>query len=236
MRIVLTLLTLLLVVAVGVSAALLLRSCGLRLPFTQTVIGACEEPALVALRADLALVDQANADLAGQVGALEQRLAGLVCEADPPALPPPPPPPPPPKPPAKPKTPSGLSPNAFDGRDMAVMEGCWQLSSDYAVRDINTGRITRFKYWRICFDKNGNGTEQMRATNGARCNGRLTGRMPGNGTLTMREPRNLQCDNGTSIFRRDVTCRLNARGTANCDTYQPETRGRGAATLRRARR
>ncbi|SFT66998.1 hypothetical protein [Sedimentitalea nanhaiensis] len=235
MRFALTLLTLLLVAVIGISAALLLRSCGVRLPFSQRIISVCENADLLALRADLAVADRANADLSSQVGALEQQLAGLVCEADPPPLPPPPPPPRP-KPPAKPKTPSGLAPDAFDGRDMSVMEGCWQLSSDYAVRDINTGKITRFKYWRICFDKNGNGTEQMRSTDGARCNGRLRGRMPGNGTLTMREPGNLQCDNGASIFRRDVTCKLDARGTAKCDTYQPETRGRGEATLRRAGR
>jgi len=116
------------------------------------------------------------------------------------------------------------------------MEGCWQLSSNYAVREINTGQITRFKYWRICFDKNGNGTEIMRSTNGVRCEGRLKGKMPGNGKLTMREPGNLQCDNQSSIFRRDITCSLDNNGNAQCDTYQPETKGRSAATLRRARR
>ncbi len=235
MRFVLTLLCLLLVAAIGLSAALLLRSCGVRLPFSQRVVSFCDDPDRLALRADLSRTDRDNADLAARIGALEQRLAGLPCAADPPPLPPPPPPPKP-KPAAKPRTPSGLAPDAFDGRDLSVMEGCWQLSSDYAVRDINTGRITRFRYWRICFDKNGNGTEQMRSTDGARCNGRLTGRMPGNGTLTMREPGNLRCDNGASIFRRDVTCKLDARGNANCTTYQPETRGRGAATLRRAGR
>ncbi|MBK0326931.1 hypothetical protein I5535_06435 [Rhodobacteraceae bacterium F11138] len=235
MRLVLTLLTALLVVAIGLSAALLLRSCGVRLPFTQQVLGFCEDPELSGVRAELSLVDRANTDLNARIRGLEQDLAALTCEADPPPLPPPPPPPKP-KPPAKPQTPSGLKPDAFDGRDLSVMEGCWQLSSDYAVRDINTGKITRFKYWRICFDKNGNGTEQMRATDGARCNGRLTGRMPGNGSLIMREPGNLQCDNGASIFRRDVTCKLDARGNAQCDTYQPETRGRGEATLRRAGR
>ncbi|MBO9453536.1 hypothetical protein J7426_24975, partial [Tropicibacter sp. R16_0] len=143
---------------------------------------------------------------------------------------------PPPPPPPKPKTPSGLAPDAFDDNDISVMEGCWQLSSDYAVREINTGAITRFRYWRICFDKNGNGTEVMRSTNGVRCQGSLTGRMPGNGRLTMREPGNLQCDNNSSIFRRDITCRLDNRGNANCSTYQPETNGRSNATLRRARR
>ncbi len=235
MRFAITLLAFVLVLVTGLSTYLLLQSCGLRLPFTGKIISFCETDADRRLRAELALTDRSNADLAVQVGVLEQRLGGLVCKADPPP-PPPPPPPPKPKPPAKPKTPSGLDPNAFDNKDISVMEGCWQLSSDYAVRDINTGRITRFKYWRICFDKNGNGTEIMRSTDGVRCEGRLKGRMPGGGRLTMREPGNLQCDNGSSIFRRDVTCKLDSRGNANCDTFQPETKGRGAATLRRAGR
>lgn len=231
MRLAVTFLALALVAVTGASVYLLLHACGLRLPFTATVISFCDTEAELQLRADLALVDRANADLASQIGALEQELGGLVCKAEPPL---PPPPPPPPKP--KTETPSGLAPDAFDKNDISVMEGCWQLSSDYAVRDINSGRITRFKYWRICFDKNGNGTELMRSTNGVRCEGRLSGRMRGNGTLTMREPGNLRCSDGSSIFRRDVTCSLDARGNANCDTHQPETNGRGAATLRRARR
>ncbi|MFD3189410.1 hypothetical protein ACFMPD_03940 [Sedimentitalea sp. HM32M-2] len=235
MRIFLTLLAALLVVAVGLSAVQLLQSCGLRLPFTQREISFCDAADTLQIRADLRRTDRANADLAAQVGALERALGERVCKADPPA-PPPPSPPPPPKPKPKPKTPSGLAPDAFDGRDISVMKGCWQLSSDYAVRDINTGRITRFRYWRICFDARGNGTEQMRSTSGVRCNGRLTGQMRGNGTLTMREPGNLRCDDGSSIFRREVTCKLDRRGNANCDTYQPETQGRGAATLRRAGR
>jgi hypothetical protein len=223
-----TLMALALIAVVGVSAVLVLQSCGVRLPFFGTVFSFCEPAAAIRLRADLALVDEANDDLGTQVGVLEARIGALQCKADPPV-----PPPPPPK---KPETPSGLAPDAFDSADISVMEGCWELSSNYAVRDINTGRITRFRYWRICFDTNGNGTEQMRSTDGVRCDGTLKGQMRGNGTLFMREPGNLQCDNGSSIFRRDVTCKLDARGNANCDTYQPETNGRGAATLRRARR
>ncbi|MFC3117668.1 hypothetical protein [Jhaorihella thermophila] len=137
---------------------------------------------------------------------------------------------------SRPPTPSGLDPEAFDKEDISVMEGCWLLSSDYAARDIDTGAITRFNYWRICFDRNGRGTEEMRATNGISWKGRISGRMPGNGRLTMREPGNLRCGNGMYVFRRDITCSLDAKGLAQCDTYQPETNGRGSATLRRARR
>lgn len=231
MRLAVTLLAVLLVLATGVSAWLLLQSCGVRLPLTGRMVSFCEPDAARDTRAQLAAVDAETGDLQTRIAGLERDLARLECRADPP-----PPPPPEPVRPTVPETPSGLAPDAFDEDDISVMQGCWLLSSDYAVREINTGEITRFKYWRICFDKDGNGTETMRSTNGVVCTGTLTGRMPGNGKLTMREPGNLQCDNQSSIFRRDITCRLDTRGNAQCDTYQPETNGRSAATLRRARR
>ena len=236
MRIVVILFAILLVGLTGLSAWLLLSSCAVRIPFTDRFLSVCEPDAVRQTRTDLDVTARANQALAVRIGYLERRLGRVICKADPPPPPPPPPPPkpPPPKPP-KPKTPSGLAPNAFDKGNISVMKGCWQLSSNYAVREINTGRITRFKYWRICFDNNGNGTEIMRSTDGVRCEGRLKGRMPGNGKLTMREPANLQCDNESSIYRRDITCKIDARGLAQCDTYQPETQGRSAATLRRAR-
>lgn len=234
MRIAVILLATLLVGLIGLSAWLLLQSCGLRIPFAGTFLSSCETDQTRQTRSDLVQARQDNRTLETRIAYLEHQLGGLICKADPPPPPPPPPPPKPPKPP-KPKTPSGLAPDAFDDRDISVMEGCWQLSSNYAVREINTGQITRFKYWRICFDRNGNGTEVMRSTSGVRCEGRIKGRIPGNGKLTMREPGNLQCDNGSSIFRRDITCTIDKRGNAQCDTYQPETGGRSAATLRRAR-
>lgn len=228
----LALLSALLVLVTGAAAWLLLQSCGLRLPLGGAALSFCA-PAQTAARAGLADADRQTADLAARIERLERDLALLACRADPP---PPPEPEPEPLRPVRPQTPSGLAPDAFDEADISVMEGCWELSSDYAVREITTHEITRFRFWRICFDKDGNGTQEMRSTTGVVCRGAMTGRMPGNGKLTMREPGNLQCDNQSSIFRRDITCALDPRGNAQCDTYQPETNGRSAATLRRAGR
>ena len=225
MRLAVAILALLLVLASGASAYLVLQACGVLLPLTGTRISVCEDPGRAAVRAELAGALQDRDDLSAQVAGLEREIALLQCKAEPP----PPPPPPPPE------TPSGLAPDAFDENDISVMEGCWELSSNYDVRDIRTNRITRFRYWQICFDENGNGREVMRATNGTRCEGRLSGTL-NNGQLSMREPGNLQCDNGSEIFRRDVFCTLDAQGVANCDSLQPEINGRGSATLRRAGR
>lgn len=231
MRLLIATMVVALIALSGASVALLLESCGVRLPFGGKVISFCGGDR-DGSRADLVAALRQSADLRARIQRLEANLSRVQCAADPPPLPPPPPPPEPPKP----RTPSGLAPDAFDQRDISVMEGCWQLSSNYAVREINTGEITQFRNWRICFDANGRGTQVMRSTNGVRCEGRISGRIPGNGQLTMREPGNLRCDNGSSIFRRDITCRLDNAGNAQCDTYQPETNGRSSATLRRARR
>ncbi len=234
MRFAVFLFGLLLVLTVGASAWLALQSCGLRLPFATAALDWCEAPPDRTVLRQLARAEAQTQALRARIAAQEKALALKQCQAVAPE--PPPPPPPPPKPAAPPPTPSGLDPEAFDKGDISVMEGCWLLSSDYAARDIDTGAITRFNYWRICFDGKGRGTEEMRATNGTSCKGRISGRIPGNGRLTMREPGNLRCDNGMYVFRRDITCSLDARGLAQCDTYQPETDGRGSATLRRARR
>lgn len=234
MRLMIAALAVILVLLVGASAYLLLQSCGVRLPVLGTVLSVCETAEEAKLQDELAAADRDNRDLLLRIGALERDLAQLQCKADPP--PPPPPPPPKPKPKPKPKTPSGLDPDAFDRNDISVMKGCWQLSSNYSTVNIRTRKVTHYNYWRICFDQNGNGTEEMRATNGVRCKGSLQGRMPGNGTLKIREPGNLQCDNGAMIFRRDIDCRLDNAGRAHCDVRQPSKGTHDRATLRRVGR
>lgn len=220
MRLTIGLLALALVLVVAGAAALVLQSCGLRLPFSDRVILTCP-PAETRAEADARRVAGQARTLETRIAALEQQLAGLECTA----LPPPPPD----------DTPSGLAPDAFRDNDISIMEGCWELQSEYNVRHIRTGEITSFRDWRICFDAAGNGREEMRATNGVSCEGQLSGRI-GSGQLSMAEPGNLICSNGFEIFRRDITCSLDAQGVANCSTYQPEIDGRGTATLRRAGR
>lgn len=217
MRIVIGALALALIAAVAGAAALVLPACGLRLPFTGRLILNCPLPEAAT---ELDKVILSNKALQAEIAAAEVHLAAVPCEATPPPVT---------------ETPSGLAPDAFDRDDMSVMEGCWELQSQYDVTDRRSGAVTRFREWRICFDASGNGREVMRATNGQTCEGRLSGRV-GDGTLTISEPRNLPCSNGFYIYRRDITCSLDAAGTANCSTFQPEINGRGAAILSRAPR
>jgi len=208
------------------AAYAVLSACGLRLPLIGAV-SVCESEAELATRDALEeTLDEGDA-LARRVAYLERELAALQCRADPP------PPPPPPDP--EPETESGLDPDAFDRGDIAVMEGCWQLDSNYSVTDIRTRKVTHFRDWRLCFDANGQGRETMRSTNGVRCEGPISGQLE-DGRLVMAEPGNLQCDDNSYIHRREITCRLDAQGRAQCESYQPQTNGRGPATLRREER
>lgn len=223
MRILVAVFAVLTVFVTGAAAYAVLSACGLRLPFVG-VVTACEDETALATRAALDETLREGDALARRVDFLERELAALECRADPP--------PPPPPPPPEPETESGLDPDAFEQGDISVMEGCWQLDSNYSVTHIRTKKVTHFRDWRLCFDANGQGREIMRSTDGVRCEGPIRGRLQA-GKLVMTEPGNMECDNNTHIFRRDITCALDARGRAQCESYQPEIDGRGRATLRR---
>ena len=229
MRVAVGALAVVLALVAGASVYLLVEACGLRLPFSNRIISLCPRDQVDAEKRAIEVQVAQNRTLEADIAALERDLASQVCEAVPPPEPEPAPPP------KVTETPSGLAPDAFDEDDISVMEGCWELSSQYDVHHIRTGEIISFRDWRICFDGQGNGRETMRATNGLTCEGVLSGDI-GEGRLSMREPGNLICANGFEIFRRDITCALDAQGVANCSTYQPEIDGRGQATLRRAKR
>ncbi len=129
-------------------------------------------------------------------------------------------PPPPPPPPAPPAPPQDIPEDAWENRDVSFLEGCWNLISDYRLTDINTGRITNVRSWQMCFDANGGGRQTIVFENGARCNAPVRGRFPGQ-RLMINDLSDVRCDNGTLIFRREVSCDRRADGTAECFSRQP---------------
>ena len=183
-----------------------------------------------------------NALLSEEIALLEREIGQIQCVAqyiEPPIELPPPParqvPEPEPEPPQVARN-EGLDPDQFRERDISVLEGCWALDSEFRTRDVRTGRVTFYNQWNMCFDENGNGREQMRATNGTTCNGPVTGNFDGGGNLVINEPGNLRCGDGSAIFRRVTSCQVNPNGTASCVTRQPERRTRSNVQLRRSQR
>ncbi|PTW44316.1 hypothetical protein [Rhodovulum kholense] len=224
------------------------------------IVGAAGYAALAACRVELAVLDRwlpqscpSDADIAAaarldalrdrnlaltrDIRRAENELAALQCEAASPA--PPPAPLPEPEPAPAPDS-AGIDPGSWSRGDIRVLDGCWELDSDFRTRDIQTGRITHYTQWEMCFDRQGNGRETMTATNGTTCQGAVSGQFldlsgaaGGDQRLEVREPGNLRCSDGGYIHQRIITCELAGDGSASCVNFQPETGGRGEVRLRR---
>lgn len=257
MIVVICLFSLLLVSVIGVSASLVLASCALNLPLGIGALGQCGPMAPLSTAASQEEMDRIIA-LTDEITALERQVAGLQCRAMPPtptsqpALVDAPDPSPavapvpdptgesPPEPATEPTTEpipepasDDLTQEDFGRGDITVLKGCWALDSDYRVRDEQTGQITVYDQWSLCFDEAGQGVERMRATSGESCVGPLTGKFV-EGRLNIIEPANLVCSGGTEIFQRNLDCSLDAEADANCTVRQPKVGTTSTARLRRA--
>lgn len=121
-------------------------------------------------------------------------------------------------------------------RDIADLEGCWELESELEFRlRGGEGGTQPFPEWTVCFEKGagGNGTQVMRSDDGMLCEGPIEGAFDAEGALVLTEEDDLVCSDGTEIFQRVTTCALNTRGVAVCESVQPSTGGRGNFTLKR---
>lgn len=223
--------------AVVASAALLLQACGVRLPFKANAISICVDGRAQAVDARLALLETDRDALNREIALLERELATTQCQAvlpEPPRdvaerMPTPTPQPEPiPDPPRVldrradlPSDPDGLNRETFENRDIAVLEGCWDLDSDYQTQNVNTGRVTDYNRWHMCFDDSGRGTQTMQGTDGTTCQGPVEGRFDNDGRLMIDDGAPLPCSNGSQIFRRVTTCQLDDTGRADCFSEQP---------------
>ncbi|WP_203076637.1 hypothetical protein [Falsiroseomonas ponticola] len=137
---------------------------------------------------------------------------------EPPAAPEPAPTPPapPPTPPAPPPR-AALPQERWDRGDVALLEGCWNLDSNYRTRDVDTGRIDTVRSWRMCFDRNGRGTQTMVYDNNRRCTGPVTGRFEGQ-TLLIDDTADLPCDDGYRVLHRLARCQRSNETRAECES------------------
>ena len=216
-------------------ASALLWACGLRMgPLGALDFCPAEEhsSASAALAAEAA---RARA-FEDRVRKFERRLAGLpACRPEPPPAPPPPPDPPraetPPLPP--PPESDGLDAEKWRDQDVALLEGCWSLSSDYRLRNTRTRVVTRVATWEMCFDEGGRGEQTLVQTDGLRCEGPVRARFQPDGRLRIEDVGDLPCANNIIVHERRITCQLEPGGEAACVATQEETGSRSNVRITR---
>lgn len=200
----------------------------------------CRSEADIAVAERLDVLRARYLELQHEILLAENALGKIQCEAV--HAPPPPaeqqPEPAPVPPPADVTAPGPEVPQIDEQRwrsgDIGLLDGCWELDSDYRTQNVRTGRITHFNEWTMCFSGGaGAGRETMTATDGTTCSGPVSGRFDQDNRLVVREPRNLECSDNSFIYRRIVTCELAENGVANCVTAQPERNTRSEVRLRR---
>lgn len=127
----------------------------------------------------------------------------------------------------------GVDEERWDEKDISLLEGCWKLESDYALRSQQSDEKLTVPLWRACFDAAGNGTQEFELSNGLKCAGSLTAGFRADGNMTLDDGAPVPCDNGAMIVRRRGVCRLDAEKRAQCGMR--DRAGESQVTLRRDR-
>ncbi len=214
---------------------LLVAPCALRLPGT-SVLDLCPRSLAPAVRAE----EDRRSALEDRVAMLERELAlGGGCVA----LPPPPQQtaglePPPLLPPSQqaaslepPADPDTLDAEKWEEEDIAVLEGCWGLASDYEVRDVTTGEISVVETWEMCFDANGRGEQVLVMSDGSECREDTRAAFLDDGRLRISDRDDVHCNDDSYIYRRVMDCERLPDGEAACHSRQPG-RGGGQSYVR----
>jgi hypothetical protein len=107
--------------------------------------------------------------------------------------------------------------DGLDERDLSMLEGCWNLASDYRITSPATGESAATESWQMCFDDRGRGTQTLAFENGVNCEGRVQAQFEPDGSLRIVDLGNVPCDNGLSIVQRVVECSREG-GSVDCTT------------------
>ena len=142
--------------------------------------------------------------------------------------------------PAAPASPPVTGP-AIDNRvwsqqEVAALEGCWELSSDYRLRNVSTNVVSTVSAWSVCLEKSGRGTQKLIMSDNTMCEAPIKAGFPSADKLELQDEDRVKCNNGTEIFRRDISCVRQSSAVVQCESHQPEREsggGRSNVTLKR---
>ena len=166
-----------------------------------------------------------RAALEAEIAAVQRRIAALPDCPVVAAVEPEPPPAPEPD----------IPEDRWANRDIGLLEGCWNLDSDYQMQRGRTGPVIRVASWQVCFDAQGRGRQTQVFTDGMRCEGPINGRFNDAGLLEIADAGHVPCTGNSRIIARTGTCTLTPEGRAQCETRHPSMPDSppSAVTLRR---
>lgn len=111
---------------------------------------------------------------------------------------------------------------AWDERDIDVLEGCWERVSNMVIDDVDTGEIYPVQHWEMCFAADGTGEQRLEFENGAVCSGAIEAEFLPDGRLRIHDLGDVPCDDGRAIYAHIAECTRLPDGTAECIARQPE--------------
>lgn len=127
---------------------------------------------------------------------------------------------------------SAIDRERWEERDLALLEGCWLLDSDYRIRNRRTGVVTSVTEWRVCFDDQGAGTQRLTLSTGEICDEPMSARFLDSGELFLKDDGAVECNRGRRIYERHSTCSLDQNNRANCLQTLPDLPDHPAVAVR----
>jgi len=137
--------------------------------------------------------------------------AQLLCPVA--ALPQAPAPAPRPSPAAPPR--ADLPQDRWDRRDLAMLEGCWNLYTAITVFNENGTQASKIRSWRQCFDGHGTGRQTIALEDGRQCEGALAASFGQDAVLRVTEP--TACHGTLHLSRNERLCRRLGDDEAECN-------------------
>jgi hypothetical protein len=141
--------------------------------------------------------------------------------------------PPVPPPPVRPTVAPAIDDSTWRKREVASLQGCWDLDSDYRVQDTDTKVVATVTAWSICLEPNGTGRQNIKLSDGVTCESTVSARFPTESSLAITDVGDVMCSNKSRIFQREIECARQTTSQIACDARQPTQGTNSAVKLRR---
>lgn len=124
---------------------------------------------------------------------------------------------PPPAPPPAPR--AALPQSQWGQRDVSLLQGCWSLATEMAIRRGDEGPGVRLRSWRMCFDDHGVGRQTETLEDGRSCDGPLAATFEGDRLRVTESPRCTGPD--LRMGHGELLCRRVSDAEAQCTGRNP---------------